>query len=308
MDYNQFLEEIRATVQKNLGYDYEIRIQKITKNNGVILDGLIIGRVNSSVAPTIYLNSYYMYFTHGMSLQEILDVIIHQYKESAGVTFGDMEELLDFKNLKDKVVFKLIQREKNQELLKDVPYFEFLDLAVVFYLILNENRGGQMMALIHNSHMTTWVTTKEELYRLAKKNTPELLPPIIKTIKEIICEMLKEDIEDLYIDSLLHDLLKVNPEKPSIYVLSNEKKIYGAGCLLYDDCLMMFAANQNADIIILPSSLHEVILIPDKGGLNYEELREMVSQINMNEVPEEDVLSNGIYKYSLQDCRISSIK
>ena len=308
MSYNQFLEEVRAAVQERLGSDYEIRIQKITKNNGIVLDGLIIGKARKNIAPTIYLNSYYMHFTHGMPLQEILEDIISAYKENNDVTFGDMKELLDFKNLSDKVAFKLIQREKNQKLLKEVPYFEFLDLAVVFYLILDENIGGQMTALIHNSHMEPWGVEKEVLYRLAKRNTPILLPLKIKTMKEIMHDILKGHIEELGIDEMVDDFLGLDPERPSLYVLSNIKQINGAGCILYDGSLKDFAASQNSDVIILPSSLHEVILVPDKGDLDYEELQNMVGQINESEVPEEDVLSNRIYKYSRCDCRISLVK
>jgi hypothetical protein len=297
MDYNQFLEEIRAAVQERLGSDYEIRIQKITKNNGIVLDGLIIGKASKNIAPTIYLNSYYMHFTHGMSLQEILEDILSAYKENNDVFFGDMRALLNFNNLEDKVAFKLIQRKKNQELLMDVPYIEFLDLAVVFYLILDEHRGGQMTALIHNSHMEPWGVEKEELYRLAKKNTPILLPPEIKTMKEIMCDILKGHLEEMEMGEMVDELLDIDSQKPPLYVLSNKKQINGAGCILYDGCLKDFAASQESDIVILPSSTHEVILVPDDGNLDYEELQKTVGQINESEVPEEDVLSDSVYKY-----------
>jgi len=307
MDYNQFLEEVRAAVQERLGSDYEIRIQKITKNNGIVLDGLIIGKASKSIAPTIYLNSYYMHFAHGMSLEEILQDIISAYKENNDVVLGEMTELLDFNNLRDKVAFKLIQREKNQELLKDVPYIEFLDLAVVFYIILDEHKGGQMTALIHNSHMELWGVEEDELYRLAMKNTPILLPPEIKTMKEIMCDILKENLEELEMEEMADDLLDFDSQKPSLYVLSNRKQINGAGCILYEGCLKEFADFQNSDIVILPSSTHEVILVPDNGKLDYGELQKMVGEINENEVPKEDVLSDRIYKYSWHDGSISLI-
>ena len=248
-------QKVRAAVQERLGSDFEICIQKITKNNGIVLDGLIIGNTRKNIAPTIYLNSYYMHFIHGMSLLEILEDIISAYKESDDVVFGDIKEPLeDFNNLRDKVAFKLIQREKNQELLKEVPYFEFLDLAVVFYLILDENNGGQMTALIHNSHMKSWGVEKEELYCLAKKNTPILLPPEIRTMKEVMRDILKIDFEKLGVGEMLDDFLNFDSERQVLYVLSNKDQIYGAGCILYDHYLSDFAVSQNIDIIILPSS------------------------------------------------------
>lgn len=307
MNYNQFLEEVRAAVQERLGSDYEIRIHIITKNNGIVLDGLIIGKASKNIAPIIYLNSYYMHFTHGMSLQEILEDIISVYKENNDVVLGDMRELLDFSNVRDKVAFKLIQREKNKELLKDVPYFEFLDLAVVFYLILDEHRGGQMTALIHNSHIEPWGVEKEELYRLAMRNTPILLQSEIKTTKEIMCDILKGHLEELEMEEMVDDLLVFDSQKPPLYVLSNRKQLNGAGCILYDGCLKDFADSQNSDIVILPSSLHETILVPDDGNLDYGELQKTVGQINESEVPKEDVLSDRIYKYSRHECRISLV-
>ncbi len=272
-----------------------------------MLDGLIIGKASKSIAPTIYLNSYYMHFTHGMSLEEILEDIISAYKENNDVVLGDMRALLDFNYLNDKVAFKLIQREKNKELLKAVPYIEFLDLAVVFYLILDEHKGGQMTALIHNSHMESWGVGKEELYRLAEKNTPILLPPEIKTMKDVMRDFFRKNFEELWVDNMLDDLLEFDLENPALYVLSNRKYINGAGCILYDECLRNFAILQNTDIIILPSSVHETILVPDRDNLDYKELQSMVTEINLSEVPEEDILSNRIYKYSIHDCRISLI-
>lgn len=93
-----------------------------------------------------------------------------------------------------------------------------------------------------------------------------------------------------------------------MYVLSNKKQINGAGCILYDGCLKEFADSQNSDIVILPSSRHETILVADDGNLDYRELQKTVGQINESEVPKEDVLSDRIYKYSRCDCSISFIR
>ncbi len=307
MNYNQFLEEVKIAIQKKLGSEYDISIQKVTKNNGMVLDGLIIRKADKNFAPTIYLNYYFLNFTQGISLPEILKGIITAYKETMDIALGDMKELLDFNNLKNKIVYKLIQKEKNQELLKEVPSFEFLDLAMVFYLILDENKEGQMTALIHNSHIQMWGVTKEEIYQLAKENTPALLPPEIKTMKEIMHDMLNELYDEMCMDEALENLLDIDSERP-MYVLSNKRQINGAGCILYDDCLKEFAISQGSDIIILPSSVNEVILVPDKGNLNYGELQNMVGQINESEVAEEEVLSDHIYKYSCHDYKIRLIK
>jgi hypothetical protein len=306
MSYNQFLEEIRVAVREILGRGYDIHIQQIRKNNGVLLDGLIIGKAKNSVAPTIYLNSYYMDYYQGKSIDKILEEIMSIYKENSEVNLGEMRKLMDFSNLKDRVAFKLIQKEKNQELLKEIPYFEFLDLAVVFYLLLDENHVGQMTALIHNSHMEQWGITVKELNHLAKKNTPILLPPEIRTMEEVIRDIFTKQLTE-FEEDLLKELFETDEDTPFLYVLSNKKQINGAGCILYDGYVKQFAEKQKTDIIILPSSLHEVLLMPDRSDMDYEEMKEMVKQINREEVPVEDILSNRIYRYSLDTKEITIV-
>ena len=52
------------------------------------------------------------------------------------------------------------------------------------------------------------------------------------------------------------------------------------------------------DLIILPSSIHEVLLLPDDGDISYAEMSRLVTHINRSEVPKEDRLSNQVYLYS----------
>lgn len=295
MDYKQFLEDVKAAVQVNLGIGYDIEVLKITKNNGVILDGLIINCKGKQLAPTIYLDSYYLDFKHGLSFTRIIEDIMDVCKGNTDMTLKDIKILLDFNNLKDKVIYKLIQKAANEELLKDIPSYDFLDLSIVFYLILDENKYEQMTALIHNSHMDSWGTTKEELYQLARRNTPEMLPAQIKTMREVLKGILIENQWDMG-DGMIDELL--GGEQHPMYVLSNERQVNGACCILYDNCLEKFAMEQKADIIILPSSIHETLLIPEWEGASYEELSALVAEINQSEVDESDRLSNQVYRYS----------
>lgn len=180
-----------------------------------------------------------------------------------------------------KWYFKLIQADSNRELLVDTPNVAFLDMAIVFYLFLDQSEMGQMTALIHNSHLGVWNTTEEELYRLAKINTPKLLPAKIKTMKEVMDEMLMEQFGELSETDIIGELLEDMPDKLLLYVLTNQCGTCGAGCILYEGCLEEFAKEKEADIIILPSSIHEVLLTIDRGDLDYEELEEMSRLIRL---------------------------
>lgn len=299
MEYNQFLLKIQTELEKQLGESFHVRIQRVIKNNDTVLEGLVISKGEEHLSPAIYLNPYFEEFQRGMEMQEIIRLLLCIYEQNVNISFGNkkVEELVDFNNLRNKVVYKLINRESNQELLKEVPYEEFMDLAVVFYLILGESKNGQFTALIHNSHMISWGTTKEELYQLAKRNTPELLPAHIRNLKESIEELLKVDLEDFGGAGIINETL--GEDWVPLYVLSNPRMTNGACCILYENFLEGFAEEQGADLIILPSSLHEVLLMPVGGDeISYEDLSSMVTEINQTEVPEEDRLSNQVYRYS----------
>ena len=301
MEYNQFLLKVQMEVQNQLGDGFSVRIQRVIKNNDTVLEGLVISKGQEHFSPTIYLNPYFEELQRGMEMQELIDRIMFVYEQNVNISFGNdkVEELVDFSNLRNKVAYKLIHRESNQELLKDIPYVEFLDLAVVFYLILDESKNGQFTALIHSVHMASWGTTKEELYQLAKKNTPELVPAQIKCMKEVLKGLLKENLWDIVgdDDGMIDELL--GEDRVPLYVLSNKRQLNGACCILYENFLEGFAEEQGADILILPSSVHETLLIPDRGEeTSYEELSLMVTEINQSEVSKEDRLSNQIYRYS----------
>ncbi len=105
---------------------------------------------------------------------------------------------------------------------------------------------------------------------------------------------------------LIDELFSVVDSIP-MYVLTNSTGINGAACMMYENVLKEFAEMMQSDLIILPSSLHEVLLMLDDGVSEYENLTEMVSHINTTEVPGEDVLSNSIYRYSRQDENVVAI-
>lgn len=307
MKYNEFILKVQSAVQEEMGNGYEVKVQKVTKNNGIILDGLSIHKWTANMAPTIYLNTYYEQLGVNMTLAEITADVVSIYHKNPCILNYTADAFAVFDNIKDKVVFKLIQAESNRELLMDIPYVEFLDLAIVFYLLLDENNMGQMTALVQNSHLEVWNISKEELYQLAQVNTPKLLPAKIKTMNEVMREMWKDEFGEQLDMDIMGALFDDVPDKSPLYVLTNKNSTGGASCILYEGCLAEFAQKLNSDILILPSSLQEILLTLDAEDVDYEDLEAMVRHINLEEVPDEGVLSDRIYRYSLGDGKISIV-
>ena len=300
MEYKEFLLKVKMAVEEELGKGYEVKLQQVLKNNGSLLDGLSICKCKENCAPVIYLNAYYEQFKRDMPFNEIVTDIVEVFTENQDMTNGIAQAFTSFEEMKDRVVYNLIRAETNTELLKDIPHVRFLDMAVVFYLILNRNEKGQMTALIHNSHLECWKITGDELYQLAKVNTPMLFPARIQTLEQIMFDICKAQFGDSLSPDMIEELSAEEDSDSSFYVLSNEDRVKGAG-------LRKLAEQHHSDLIILPSSIHEVLLVCDKGEMNYQELNEMVKCINKENVPMEDVLSDRIYRYSRADDKISLI-
>ena len=297
MVYKAFQETIIDRLQNRLGPDYRLTVSKIPRNNGLFLDGLAVTPAGQTMAPVVYLNHYYERFLAGRSMDDLVEEITDIYRESAGLFQPGILSLNDFSQLKDKVTYRIISTKDNQLLLEDVVSFPFEDLSIVFYLLLQQSPTGQMSALIHKRHMKQWQTTPEELLALAETNTPRLLPPVLKPMADVMENIARTHIDQEYEPGMIDRIFPGHEAMP-LYVLSNSTALNGACVMLYPDVLKNFAEQLDRDLVILPSSIHEVLLLPYDEDIRICDLAEMVTGINQNEVAVEDRLSDHVYLYS----------
>lgn len=297
MEYSIFKELILEALKERFGEECQIEYKEVLKNNGVKLDGVIVRQNNCVVSPTVYVNDYYEDFSNGENINNIADIIERLIRDNTIEDEFDADELILFDNVKDRIVFKLINFERNKELLETVPYKKYLDLAIVYYISVKEDIFECASILINNSHLKLWNKTLEEIDELAIKNTPFILKPELKsmgqTLKEIMFnsddnEFDEEDFENCY-----------------MYVLTNEKKQFGAATILYDNELKDFSERIESDFYIIPSSVHEVIIIPSKFVDSSDSLDEMICEVNSSQVPLVDILSDHAYKYNRADKCVS---
>ena len=312
MEYNEFLSYIKDSINTIIGDERQVNIHKIIKNNDVELDGLSITSSNSNISPTIYLNEYYEDYLNGVNIGDIVYDIYGLYEQQHKNIDFDLSFFADFNQVKSRIMAKLINYNSNQKLLLEVPHIRFLDLAIVFYCFIENDTFGNATILIHTNHMEVWNVTAKELYEHSMINTPLILPPIITNMNETIRELLISRLQNQYItsdtsdddfsfDDIADNLLNIIGEETtsSMYILTNGHKTNGSICMLYKDVLKNFSLEVNSDIIILPSSIHEIILIPYSEDLSPTQLNKMVKDVNTSEVNAMDVLSDHIYKYDM---------
>ena len=290
MEYKEFVEYIKMNAGYIAGEGGNITINHVIKNNGCEMDGLVIMEKGKDIAPTIYLDSFYELYTNGENIKNIIrqiEVIYEQNKNN--VTF-DVNILKHFDTIKDKIVYKVVNYRSNEKLLEQVPHKRILDLAVVFYCLLDNEYGRSATALIYNNNLKNWNVTIDDVYKAALKNTPDLLHSKISSMAALFENC------GVNVDGEEVDLKDYVPS--DMYVLTNESKLNGAACILYENVLYDFAQKLGADLYILPSSVHEVILLPKLSMFEKDELVNMVKEVNTEGVAADEVLSDHVYEYN----------
>ena len=280
-----FTEIIKSEMEKIYSSKCKVDVLNVVKNNGLHLTGITICNRESNMAPTIYLDGYFADYKDGRTMENICKEIVQVYEKNKVQKDFSLEQVTDFKNVKDRICFKLVNREKNAELLADTPYVEYQDLAVVFYILVLKDKSGITSIAVRNSLMDMWGMDADILYHLAKKNTQRLFRGRVLSMMEVMAEIIG-DSADAFEDSAF-----------PMYVATNVFKINGACILLYDGVLKKFAEKIGGDFYILPSSVHEVIFIPANGDMDARYLIQMVKEVNATEVSPDEVLSDNVYMY-----------
>lgn len=300
---DKFLLLIKDAVKEALGEGYNVEINHVIKNNSIELDGLIVLKDQECVSPNIYLNPYYEKYLAGTSLKKIAEEIIGIYRQrKENVHYANLQICYELNEMKSRIIYRLINYEKNRKLLKDVPHIPFLDLAVTFHCLVRNHENGIGTIRITNEHMKNWNIDMEYLKKVAGWNTPVLFPPVIRSINDLILELLQEDksfsCANPNNEKYLSDKHIFGEKSNTMYVISNEKGINGASCLLYPGIIKNLANKLNSDLFILPSSIHEIIAVKADGSISKKAFQEMVVEVNRTQVPKEDILSDNVYFYS----------
>ena len=247
MNYSSFCDAMFASLSNQLEPGFTLSRDTIRKNNGVILDALIIHMPDTVSSPVVYLKSLYNHYESGSSLQDICHMILAGIQKDSLITPETVAKLQDLQYVRDKIAFRLVSRKDNEAFLKTVPWVPFLDLAIVFYLHLGSNAGNQISSVNTNRQTKSWELSPNDLFSLAKLNTPRLCPPTFTRLDHMV----------LGWDTEPEDMVLFDNALPCIYILTNENGINGASCILYDGIIKDLADQIGTDLIILPSSIHE---------------------------------------------------
>ena len=299
MSIQEFRNEVRASLE-SIFQDCEVKNGDKVRINGGKSIGICIQPAGSNIAPCIYLESYYQDYREGKSMKDIINEIGKVYEDSK-VECIDIGFMADYQSIRSSIAIKLINYERNEEFLQEIPHRKFMDLAIIYYIPFSNisSEIGTASVTIKNTQMEVWKVTEEELYEDAISNMPENMPAVIRSMEYVLMQFVDMDEDTGKKEMYFEDQLKeIDPKKEMMLVLTNESKLFGSSVMLYPGILSKIAERMESNIFLLPSSIHESILLMDDGEKNTEELLKMVTEVNSTEVQEEEILANNVYIFN----------
>lgn len=292
-----FAGTVKTAMEVNYGKDYKVLVQNVNKNNGLVLTGISILKKDCNIAPTIYLNQVFEQYQEGRTMESICREIIRVYEEYAVHTDFDVSYVTDFAKVQNRICYKLINAEKNEALLTDVPHVMLEDLAIIFYILVSKDSGGTGTITVKNNMLSFWNVDTDTLYQLALVNTQRLFRGTVRSMASMMTEILSHKLDEECAQEF-YDMMVGEDDMIPMYICTNADKLNGAGVILYQGLLQEFADRVGSDFYILPSSIHETLLIPANSDMDIEYLRDMVRTVNRTEVAPDEILSDSVYYYN----------
>ena len=280
MNYEEFVQFMLECVRTRLPKTTVVEKQEILKNNDVKVVGLAFRKAGVCAAPVIYLEEYYKRYCMGASMETLVEHLIRRSEQTPPVPKWDYENILDFQKVSSHVVYKLINAKRNQALLKKVPNLPLLDFAIVFYVMIPVNETENCSVLIQNVHMNYWKLPISVLYQCAKENTEKICPYVFRPLSEYV-----EDYTGEYVPT------------SELYILSNEMGVNGAAAILYPKVPKEIYAKIGGSYYLIPSSIHEFLVIRKDYETCPEALKQIVWDVNENHIAPEEYLSDSIYYF-----------
>lgn len=288
MEYETFVKQLMQELKQNMEQaGVELQRHEVIKNNGVIKDGITIKYPNTPVAPTIYADDLYEMSNDGYSVSEIAENEARKLENMK----ASMPEapILTKEAALSNLYCAVINTADNEELLKNVPHENLEDLSVVARFKVGEDGSF----LVSNDICKTLQMTSEEVMEAAHANTDHQEYKC-QTMGEVMREMmLKDGMPEDYAD----ELIRMQGEQCPMWILSNNSKVDGAVAITSQETLKDAHEKLGEDFYVLPSSRHEVILVPQSFVSDLQDLKDMVRGVNETEVSKIDKLSDNVYRF-----------
>lgn len=293
MSYEEFkawaADDIRAWLPPEYA-DADVSIHRMEKL-GLAYDGMTVVRSGQRAAAAVNLTAFYDMYQEGKTTGDI----IHEMADVAVMQAPQMEYSVfsDYEVAKDYLFIRVANKEANADVLAGMPHKEVEDLAITYHVLVNHDQNGIASAPVTDDLLRHYGVTAEQLHEDAIANSQRMLPAQLDSMQNMLFGMMTPEASDT---------LRDEPYPGStMLVLTNNVQLNGAAALFYPGVMDQTAERLGGDFIVLPSSTHEVIMIPADGMTDFRSLEQMVKDINRSQVAPEERLSDHVYHYDAQE-------
>ena len=290
MTYETFRREVLQGLQSRDIGNASLSLTKKLKSNGQIRYGIVFNNPATNTSPTIYLEEYYGLYQLTGNFTEIVNALVHLYRSLPAIQVNE-KELYDFSTAKDRIIMKLINTEKNRAFLETVPHIPFQDLSIVYFYFMGKEGNRFMDMPVNDDLIRRWGIDTLTLHQQAMANYNRLLPIKFGSLNQLLLERGLLDKKD-------YAALSEDGWRNALYCLTNEFSTGGAVLMTCKNLMDKIADFLGEDFYILPSSTHEVLLLPESRAPSKEELDQRIQEVNREALKPEDYLSDHAYYYS----------
>ena len=298
MDYENFKEQFVADVKDRLaeqGADVKVSVNEVNKLNESY-EAITVTPEGSNIGVNMSLEKFYDAVQDGTPYDRVVDKAVDVINNGIDKRPEiDVAALTDYSQMKEKLAMEVVSAETNKDMLQNVPHQNMEDMAVVYRFVLSSDDDGRASILVTNQILENMGVTPEQLHADALENAPQIKPAEIKGMSEVMAEMMGAEQAEMM------GIVPVAPEDEQMFVATVPDKVHGAGVLAYQDFMDQAAERAGGDFFILPSSIHEILIVPDNGKMDLKELEAMVKEVNATQVAPADKLTDSVYHYDSKE-------
>ncbi|MBR4060133.1 MAG: hypothetical protein IKK03_09880 [Lachnospiraceae bacterium] len=306
MNYNEFAEAVKNQIKDYLPPEYkdvEVQNVKAKKNNDVEREGIAI-KYSAKISAVFYPQELYIPYQKGESFEYIMKKMAIAFLDSMVPEDQVLDIYSQYGVMKEKLFVGVCNAGKNVDMLQNVPHEIREDLALIYKVYLEFDDGSGGTFTVHNELMESWGISETELQDQAWNNMHKILPYSLKTMEDVLREYaVVNEMEDEEIEALIK-----GAKETGLYVLTNKVEKFGAGYMFDNDLLEQISQKLGGDLMVIPSSLHEVLLKKVDKDITFETMKSIIEDVNKTGVIPEEILSDKLYVYDFVEKKLAIAK
>lgn len=292
-NYELFIGQLTNTIYETTDIPLE-NIKFVKKDGGDLLNIIFAEHDDAYEVCSVHVEELYVAYQNGIRLNTIVDYICSDVLHAKSIyVYDKTKELIDYDTAKSRLFVRLINYDRNADILRDVVHKTLGDIVFTVYAIVDENEFGIVSTKVLKSMVKKWDKNEDDIFNEAIKNTYYLTPPRIYKWEGVLCD------ESYAGESFMNDEDICDLDKSfSGNILSTTRKTNGAVAVFLPGVAERIAELLDSDFYMVFTSIHEVMIHSTGSGVDPKDLK-LVLQDTLREVtPSSDYLTEKIYKYN----------